>query len=176
MSAFDQAFEIVVGHEGGYSNNSADPGGETKFGISRRSYPNLNIATLTLDQAKAIYQTDFWNRAGCDLCDPGLALVLFDAAVNNGVGQAVRWLQAAVGANADGAIGPATKAAIANADPPAASPAPADAAAAPAADPAPDAPPAGPPPSTEDRLAALEEMVFETLLPRLVAVIGEIET
>ena len=117
MSAFDQAFEIVVGHEGGYSNNPNDPGGETKFGISKRSYPNLNIAQLTLDQAKAIYAADFWKRAGCDLCDPGLALVLFDAAVNNGVGQAVRWLQAAVGASADGAIGPATRAAIANADP-----------------------------------------------------------
>src|SRR5215471_16577078 len=60
-------------------------------------------------------------------------------------------------------------------DPPAAAPAPADPAPAPA-DAAPDAPPADPPPSTEDRLAALEEMVFETLLPRLVAVIGEIET
>jgi len=61
-------------------------------------------------------------------------------------------------------------------DLPAAAPAPADPAAAPAADPAPDTPPADPPPSTEDRLAALEEMVYETLLPRLVAVIGEIET
>jgi len=117
MSAFDQAFEIVVGHEGGYSNNSSDPGGETMYGISKRSYPDIVISTLTLDQAKAIYERDYWNKAGCDLCDPGLALVLFDAAVNNGVGQAVRWLQAAVGATADGAIGPATKAAIANADP-----------------------------------------------------------
>jgi len=58
---------------------------------------------------------------------------------------------------------------------PAPAPAPADASAAPAADPAPDTPPADPP-SVEDRLDALEEMVFETLLPRLVAVIGEIET
>ncbi|HEY2538239.1 MAG TPA: glycosyl hydrolase 108 family protein, partial [Stellaceae bacterium] len=116
MSAFDQAFEIVVGHEGGYSNNSADPGGETKYGISKRSYPSVNIGALTLDQAKAIYQADYWNRAGCDLCDPGLALIVFDAAVNNGVGQAIRWLQAAVGVKADGVIGPATRAAIAKAD------------------------------------------------------------
>jgi lysozyme family protein len=117
MSAFDQAFEIVIGHEGGYSNNSADPGGETKYGISRRSYPNINLGALTLDQAKAIYQVDYWNKAGCDLCDPGLGLIVFDAAVNNGVGQAVRWLQAAVGAGADGVIGPATRAAIQKADP-----------------------------------------------------------
>jgi len=113
MTAFDQAFEIVIGHEGGYSNNSADPGGETKYGISARSYPNVNIGALTLDGAKAIYQRDYWSRSGCDLCDPGLALIVFDAAVNNGVGQAVRWLQAAVGVTAHGVIGPATKAAIA---------------------------------------------------------------
>jgi lysozyme family protein len=117
MTAFDQAFEIVVGHEGGYSNNANDPGGETKYGISARSYPNINIGSLTLDQAKAIYQTDYWNKAGCDLCDPGLALIVFDAAVNNGVGQAIRWLQGAVGVTADGVIGAQTKAAIAKANP-----------------------------------------------------------
>lgn len=112
MSAFDQAFEIVVGHEGGYSNNPADPGGETKYGISKRSYPSTDIASLTLAGAKQIYQRDYWSKAGCDLCDPGLALIVFDAAVNNGVGQAVRWLQTAVGAAADGVIGPATRGAI----------------------------------------------------------------
>jgi len=116
MSAFDQAFEIVVGHEGGFSDNPNDPGGATKYGISARSYPNVNIGALTLDGAKAIYQRDYWNRAGCDLCDPGLALIVFDAAVNNGVGQAVRWLQAAVGVTADGVIGPATRAAVAKAN------------------------------------------------------------
>jgi lysozyme family protein len=116
MSAFDQAFEIVIGHEGGYSHNAADPGGETKYGISKRSYPSVNIGALTLDQAKAIYLTDYWNKAGCDLCDPGLALIVFDAAVNNGVGQAVRWLQGALGVAADGVIGPATRQAIRQAD------------------------------------------------------------
>jgi lysozyme family protein len=116
MSAFDQAFEIVVGHEGGYVDNPNDPGGRTKYGISARSYPRLDIGSLTLDAAKEIYQRDFWNKAGCDLCDPGLALIVFDAAVNNGVGQAVRWLQAALGVTADGVIGPATRAAIAKAE------------------------------------------------------------
>jgi lysozyme family protein len=116
MSAFDQAFEIVVGHEGKYSNNPNDPGGETMYGISKRAYPNLTIASLTLEDCKSIYKRDYWNKAGCDLCDPGLALIVFDAAVNNGVGQAVRWLQGALGVTADGVIGSATRAAIAKAE------------------------------------------------------------
>jgi|SRR5215471_1968645 len=116
MSAFDQAFDIVVGHEGGYVNNPADPGGETKFGISKRAYPHVDIGALTLEQAKAIYKRDYWDRIEGDTLDPGLALVAFDAAVNNGVSRAVRWLQTAVGVTADGVIGPMTRAAIAKAD------------------------------------------------------------
>ncbi|MDY0320398.1 MAG: glycosyl hydrolase 108 family protein [Arcobacteraceae bacterium] len=57
---FDMAFEEVIGHEGGYVNDSIDRGGETKYGISKRSYPNLDIANLTLDDAKEIYFRDFF--------------------------------------------------------------------------------------------------------------------
>ena len=53
--SFDKAFEILIGHEGGYVNHPDDPGGETKFGISKRSYPDVNIAALTLDDSKLIY-------------------------------------------------------------------------------------------------------------------------
>ena len=116
MSAYDQVFEIIIGHEGGYVNNPADPGGETKYGISKRAYPAVDIVALTLEQAKDIYKRDYWDKIEGDALDPGLALVAFDAAVNNGVGRAVRWLQAAVGVAADGAIGPATRAAVAAAD------------------------------------------------------------
>lgn len=116
MTAFDQAFEIVVGHEGGFSDDPNDPGGRTKYGISQRSYPDVNIAALTLDGAKALYRRDYWDKCGCDALDPGLALVVFDAGVNNGVGQAIRWLQGAVGVAADGVIGPVTRSAIHNAN------------------------------------------------------------
>lgn len=116
MTAFDEAFRIVVGHEGGYVDDPRDPGGRTKFGISQRSYPNLDIGALTLDDAKRIYKRDFWERAHCHIMDPGLALIVFDAAVNNGVGQAARWLQAALGVTVDGVIGPATRAALAQAN------------------------------------------------------------
>lgn len=112
MSAFDTAFEICVNHEGGYSNDPQDPGGETKYGISKRAYPGEDIAGMTLERARELYERDYWEKASCHLMDPGLALIVFDAAVNNGVGQAARWLQSALGVTADGVIGPATRAAL----------------------------------------------------------------
>ena len=112
VSAFDQAFAIVIGEEGGYVHNPADPGGETKFGISKRAYPLIDIAALTLERAKAIYHADFWAKIDGDALPPPLALLVFDAAVNNGVGRAVGWLQTALGTLADGKMGPTTLAAI----------------------------------------------------------------
>lgn len=112
MSAFDDAFEILVGHEGGYVNDPNDPGGETKYGISKRSYPAENIGAMTLDRAKTIYKRDFWDKARCDELDPVLAFQVFDAAVNSGVSASVKWLQQAAGAVADGAFGPNTMRAV----------------------------------------------------------------
>lgn len=109
---FDQAFDKLIGHEGGYVFDSRDPGGETKFGISKRQYPNLDIRNLTLADAKAIYRRDYWDRAQCDKLHPDLAFDLFDGAVNSGIGQSIRWLQRAVGVADDGVIGPLTLAQI----------------------------------------------------------------
>jgi lysozyme family protein len=117
ISAFDLCFANTLGHEGGYTNNPSDPGGETNWGISKRAYPNVDIANLTQDQAKAIYKSDYWDKISGDTLHPALACITFDAAVNNGVGSASRWLQTAVGATPDGSIGPATRAAIQKADP-----------------------------------------------------------
>jgi lysozyme family protein len=91
MSLFDSAFGIVVGIEGGYVNDPQDPGGETKYGISRRRYPNEDIRNLTLDRAKFLYQRDYWNTQGCDKLEWTEALLVFDCAVNGGHPQ--RWLQ-----------------------------------------------------------------------------------
>lgn len=85
---FDQAFDFVIGAEGGYSNDKDDPGGETMFGISKRAYPDLDIKGLTLDKAKAIYLTDYWIKAGCDDLFRPFDLCVFDCAVNQGVGRA----------------------------------------------------------------------------------------
>ena len=110
---FDAAFPILIAHEGGYVNDVRDPGGETKYGISKRAYPNEDIPNLTLDRAKELYFRDYWAKAGCDLCPPALAVVVFDAAVNNGVDRAVRLLQEGLGVTADGIIGNQTRAALA---------------------------------------------------------------
>ena len=87
---FDKAFEILIGHEGSYVNHPRDPGGETKYGISKRAYPNEDIANLTVDKAKAIYRRDYWNPLGLDSVKFGPALVLFDCAVNQGVKRAMQ--------------------------------------------------------------------------------------
>ena len=125
MTVFEKAFAVVVGEEGGFDATPADPGnwtggavgqgtlGGTKFGISAAAYPTLDIRALALADARAIYRRDYWDHVQGDALPPPLALLVFDAAVNNGVGRAARWLQTAVGVAADGEIGPATLAALA---------------------------------------------------------------
>lgn len=108
---FDTCIEHVFLFEGGYANDPHDPGGETRFGISKRSYPNENIKGMTRDRAKAIYRRDYWNAVSGDSLPAGLDLVAFDPAVNSGVSRGAKWLQQALGVTADGKIGPATIAA-----------------------------------------------------------------
>lgn len=112
MSRFPAYIERVLGHEGGYVNNPADPGGETRWGIAKRSYPNLNIKALTREAAIEIYHRDFWERVHGDELPQALAFQALDAAVNHGIGNAVRWLQSAAGVAPDGFFGPVTRAGI----------------------------------------------------------------
>lgn len=95
--SFERAFDMVIGHEGGYVNDPNDPGGETKFGISKRAYPTLDIKSVTIEQAREIYLRDYWFTAGCDrIEDDAMAILVFDCAVNQGVSRALRF---AAGAN-----------------------------------------------------------------------------
>ena len=105
---FDKAFERLIGHEGGYVNDPRDPGGETKFGISKRSYPAEDIKALTLERAKAIYRRDFWGVAGCDAVPDAMKFDLFDMAVNSGPVTAIKTLQRSAGVTPDGLLGPIT--------------------------------------------------------------------
>ena len=124
MTPFDQAFAVVVGHEGGFTKDPRDPGNwtggavgqgalhGTRWGISAASYPALDIAALTANEARVIYRRDYWDRVSGNGLPPPLALLVFDAAVNAGVGRAAKWLQGAAGVKADGVIGPATLGAV----------------------------------------------------------------
>ena len=110
-------------HEGGYVKDLKDAGGETKYGISKRSYPHLDIKNLTRDQACKIYFCDFWMKAKCEqIDDENIATKFFDLAVNMGIPQAVKLIQRALRSAGqtvadDGIIGPITLTAINKADP-----------------------------------------------------------
>lgn len=101
---FQQAFTHLISSEGGYSNDPRDPGGETKFGISKRSYPLLDIKNLTLQEAQEIYKKDFWESLGS--MHPSLRFLVFDFAVNSGMQTAVRKLQQSLDIADDGHWGP----------------------------------------------------------------------
>jgi len=107
-ATFAIAVDRVLASEGGYVNDPHDPGGETKYGISKRAYPTVNIATLTEDDARAIYHRDYWQPVRGDELPAPVALVLFDAAVNQGVKTAIRFLQSALKVAEDGVLGPQT--------------------------------------------------------------------
>ncbi len=117
--AFALAVSFVLAKEieGGYVNDPRDPGGETNFGISKRSYPNLDIRGLTKDDAIAIYRRDYWDAVQGDALPPVIAVAVFDAAVNQGRSPAITLLQRAAGVTADGRLGPLTLAAVQAADP-----------------------------------------------------------
>ncbi len=85
---FEKSVAFVLRREGGYVNDPNDPGGETKYGISKRSYPDIDIKALTEKQAKGIYRRDYWDRAGCSVLVWPMCLVHFDACVNLGISRA----------------------------------------------------------------------------------------
>lgn len=115
---FLAAVTVVLKDEGGYVWDKNDSGGETNMGISKRSYPNVDIKGLTKDGAIAIYYRDFWCKGPYEtLADSALASKVFNTAVNAGQSRAIKLLQQAAnaqGANLtiDGLAGPKTIAAI----------------------------------------------------------------
>jgi len=87
---FDKAVEFTLNWETGfgktiYSNNPKDPGGETKWGISKKAFPNLDIKNLTKDKAIEIYKSNYWNAMDCDNLPQYIDIVAFDIAVNQGL-------------------------------------------------------------------------------------------
>ena len=129
MASFDLAISKTLSFEGcdKYTETTGDTGGATKYGISQKSYPNLNIKSLTEAEAKAIYKRDYWDRVrGDDITSQAMAESIFDFAVNSGVKTASTLAQKAAykasGYNPesrqliDGIIGPTTALALNSVD------------------------------------------------------------
>lgn len=83
---FDILIAKILLHEGGYVNDPDDAGGETKYGITKARYPNLDIKNLTPMQAIAIYKEDFYIPMKIEEIDNiNLAMQYFDMGVNAGI-------------------------------------------------------------------------------------------
>ena len=112
MKDFDESFHKLLGHEGGYSNHSKDRGGETMWGVTiavaRANGYQGAMKELPVSKAKDIYKQAYWNPIRADELPAEIRYLVFDAAVNSGVKQAVKWLQRAVGAQEDGVVGKGT--------------------------------------------------------------------
>ena len=114
---FDEIIEVVLHHEGGYVNDPKDPGGETNFGIAKRSHPDVDIKNLTKDGAKEIYKEHYWDKNKVESLPEDLRHIYFDMCVNQGRGRAVKIMQRAANAKGadlvvDGGMGPKTIAAM----------------------------------------------------------------
>ena len=120
MNGFDKAFDLLIGNEGGYVNNPKDPGGETNWGITRtvavdNGYDG-SMKLMPKETAKGIYKKMYWDKLQCDQLPFVVAFQLFDAGVNHGNSQAVKFLQRALSVVDDGVIGAQTIAAVSKLD------------------------------------------------------------
>lgn len=114
MTDFATALRAVLEFEGGYSHRATDP--ETNYGITRataRAHGYTGkMRQIPLATVERIYRQSYWDACCCDELPDPLPLVVFDAAVNSGPGQSIKWLQATLGVEPDGRIGPVTMAAV----------------------------------------------------------------
>jgi len=106
---FEACVSKVLDNEDGYIEDPDDPGGKTKYGISQKSYPDIDIENLTIPQAKIIYDVDYWSPMNLErIKDKNLILTMFDMAVNIYHTRAIRILQRLIGTKSDGIMGPIT--------------------------------------------------------------------
>lgn len=119
--SFERALPIVLATEGGYVNDPDDAGGATNQGVTQAVYdafrrtmgqPVRSVRHITVDEVERIYRLRYWMAGRCDRLPWPLSLAHFDACVNHGVGQAIRFIQRAAGTAPDGLWGPMTESAI----------------------------------------------------------------
>jgi len=125
ISNWDNAFKLMLKSEGGYVNNPADPGGMTNLGVTKATWENwvgresdeAEMRGLTPEKVEPLYKKKYWDAVRSDELPVGLDYLLFDFAVNAGVGRSIKTLQTAVGVTPDGGFGPMTMAAVQAVDP-----------------------------------------------------------
>ena len=111
---FNEIIDQVLEHEGGYVNDPEDLGGETKYGITKRWYPKIDIKNLSLEDAINIYYNDYWKPSKAEYLPEEIRATYFDMCVNMGQKQAVKTLQETINSieltriAEDGIIGPQT--------------------------------------------------------------------
>lgn len=118
---FERCLTEILHHEGGFVDHPKDPGGATNLGVTLNTakahrldvdgdgdVDKIDVRLLKPRDVRAVYRTSYWSAVGCDSLKPGVDLIVFDLAVNSGVGRAARFLQEAVGAEPDGKVGPKT--------------------------------------------------------------------
>jgi len=117
---WEDAFKMVLAHEGGFVNNPKDPGGMTNLGVTKKVWEEYvghsvdeNIMRgLTPDMVQPLYKKNYWDRIKGDQLPDGVDYAAYDLAVNSGVGRAAKYLQQIAGVPADGVIGPKSLEAI----------------------------------------------------------------
>jgi lysozyme family protein len=117
---FAEALQAVLKHEGGWSHHPSDPGGMTNLGCTKAVWEEYcghpvdekAMRALTPNDVAPLYKRKYWDKIKGDELPDGVDYVVFDAAINSGPGRAAKWLQACVGVDPDGGIGPKTLAAV----------------------------------------------------------------
>ena len=122
---FERCLALVLKNEGGYTDNSKDPGGATNLGCTKavweqyvgHSVTKDDIKALTPEDVEPLYRTRYWDAISGDDLPVGVDYAVFDFAVNSGPSRAAKALQAVLGVNADGKIGAGTLNALETANP-----------------------------------------------------------
>ena len=125
ISNWQKAFEQMLASEGGYVNHPSDPGGMTNLGVTKRVWEEWvgresnekEMRSLTPEMVEPLYKRKFWDAVRGDELPAGISYLIFDFAVNAGVGRSIKTLQSAVGVTPDGGFGPMTMAAVQAVDP-----------------------------------------------------------
>lgn len=121
---FDLCMKHLLMHEGGFINHSQDPGGMTNLGVTKAVWEEWvghpvtekEMRNLTPTMVKPLYKRKYWDACRSDDLISGVDYCVFDVAVNSGPGRAIKFLQSCVGVTADGGFGPATYAAVKEAE------------------------------------------------------------